>query len=72
MARPDDHKQSVTVHIFGQALTVCSDDESGVQRAAVAVDQQMHEIAQRMRTLSPLRIAVSAALYFAYEQQKSG
>ncbi len=71
MAQQPDGKQPVTVDIFGQSFTVRSDDAPGVQRAAAAVDQQMHEIAQRLRTISPIRIAVFAALYFAYEQNKS-
>jgi cell division protein ZapA (FtsZ GTPase activity inhibitor) len=71
MARQPDGKPPVTVDIFGQSYTVRSDDEPGVQRAAAAVDQRMQEIAQRTRTISPIRIAVLAALYFAYEHCKS-
>ena len=55
MAKPHDHKQSVTVPIFGQSYTVRSDDALGVQRAAAAVDQRMQEVAQRTRTISPAR-----------------
>ncbi len=72
MARQPDGKQPVTVNIFGQSYTVRSDDEPGVRRAAAAVDQRMQEISQRTRTISPIRIAVFAALYFAYEVHESG
>lgn len=72
MAQQADEKRPVTFDIFGQSYTVRSDDEPGVQRAAAAVDQRMQEIARRTRTISPIRIAVLAALYFAYEQHKSG
>ena len=71
MAEPRNDRQPVTVPIFGQTYTVNSDDAHGVQRAADAVDQRMQEIARRTKTVSPLRIAVLAALYFAYEQHKS-
>lgn len=71
MARQADEKHPVTVNVFGQSYTVRSDDEPGVQRAAAALDQRMQEIARRTRTISPIRIAVLAALYFAYEIHKS-
>ena len=71
MAQSDNAKQPVTVPIFGQSYTVQSDDAHGVQHAADAVDQRMQEISRRTKTMSPTRLAVLAALYFAYEQYKS-
>lgn len=65
-------EQTLTADIFGQSYTVRSDDEPGVRRAAAAVDQFMQDLAQRTRTRSPFRMAVCAALYFAYEVHKSG
>lgn len=58
----------VEVEIYGERYTIRGGtDEQQVTRLASEVDQQMRELALTMRTATPAKIAVLAALHLAHE-----
>ena len=58
----------VLVEIFGQQYTIGGGaDELQVTRLASDVDRRMRELALTMRTATPTKIAVLAALHLAHE-----
>jgi cell division protein ZapA len=58
----------VEVEIYGERYTIRGGaNEQQVKRLASEVDQQMRELALTMRTATPAKIAVLAALHLAHE-----
>lgn len=61
----------VEVEIYGERYTIRGGaDEQQVRRLANEVDRQMRELALTMRTATPAKIAVLAALHLAHELQE--
>lgn len=58
---------SVEVEIYGERYAVRGNaDEPLVKRLAALVDREMREVAQTMRTTTPPKLAVLAALNIAH------
>lgn len=65
-------KRLMEVRIFGQTLTINSeDDEEYVRKIASFVDQRMRQIAESAKVTIPLRVAIMAALSIADELAQS-
>lgn len=59
--------KSVEVEIYGERYAVRGNaDEQLVKRLAALVDREMREVAQNMRTTTPQKLAVLAALNIAH------
>jgi cell division protein ZapA len=60
--------QGVEVEIYGERYTIRGgDDAQHVRQVADDVDRRMRELALNMRTATPTKIAVLAALHLAHE-----
>jgi cell division protein ZapA len=56
------------IEIYGQKYTVKADaDEAYMQRVAAYVDEQMKSLARGMKTATPTKLAVLAALNLAHQ-----
>lgn len=62
-----DGGRNTEVEIFGSVYSVRGDDERYLQELAAAVDRTMREIADRVTTADPAKIAILAALNLADE-----
>ena len=60
--------KTIDVEIYGQQFSVNGDaDEAYVRGLAEVVDKQMRHVAQGMKTATPHKLAVLAALNIAHE-----
>lgn len=60
--------EQVAVSILGESFTFVTDEgRKSVDDSARRVDMLMHEIAAKMRTPDPRRVAILAALRLAHE-----
>jgi cell division protein ZapA len=60
--------KTIDVEIYGQLFSINGDAEDGyVQRLAEVVDKQMKHVAQGMKTATPHKLAVLAALNLAHQ-----
>ncbi len=60
--------KTTEIEIFGQRYTVKGDsDEDYVKRVAAYVDEQMQTLARGMKTATPTKVAVLAALNIAHQ-----
>ncbi len=58
----------VEVEIYGERYTIRGgDDAQQVRQVAAQVDRLMRDLASNMRTATPTKIAVLAALHLAHE-----
>ncbi|MBX3235915.1 MAG: cell division protein ZapA [Nitrospiraceae bacterium] len=64
--------KTIEVEIYGQRYTVNGDaDESYVRRLAEIVDKQMKNVSTSMKTATPVKLAVLAAINLAHEWLES-
>lgn len=60
--------KTIDVEIYGQQFSINGDaDDAYVRRLAEVVDKQMRHVAQGMKTATPHKLAVLAALNIAHE-----
>jgi cell division protein ZapA len=60
--------KTTEVEIFGQRYTIKGDsDEEYIKRVAAYVDEQMQSLAQGMKTATPTKVAVLAAINIAHQ-----
>jgi cell division protein ZapA len=60
--------KTIDVEIYGQRFSINGDADDGyVQRLAEVVDKQMKHVAQGMKTATPHKLAVLAALNIAHQ-----
>jgi len=60
--------KTTEVEIFGQRYTIKGDsDEDYIRRVAAYVDEQMQNLAQGMKTATPTKVAVLAAINIAHQ-----
>jgi cell division protein ZapA len=58
----------IEIEIFGQRYTIRGDsDEDYVKRVAAYVDEQMQSLARGMKTATPTKVAVLAAINIAHQ-----
>lgn len=58
----------IEVDIFGQRYTIKgATDEAYVNRVAAYVDEQMQQLAKGMKTATPAKVAVLAAINIAHQ-----
>jgi cell division protein ZapA len=66
MSTGSSDKKTVRVTIFGQSIPiVTSDDPAVVERLAASLDHLLHEIAAKLPSQEPVRIALLACLHLA-------
>ncbi|GMV48527.1 MAG: Cell division protein ZapA [Nitrospirae bacterium] len=64
--------KTIDVEIYGQRYTINGDaDEAYVKQLAEVVDRQMKHVAVGMRSATPAKLAVLAALNIAHEWMES-
>lgn len=60
--------KSIEVEIYGQRYVLKGDaDEGYIRQLAQFVDEQMHSLARGMKTSTPTKIAVLAAINIAHQ-----
>lgn len=60
--------KTIEVDIFGQRYTIKGDtDDAYVKRVAAYVDAQMQQLAGGMKTATPTKVAVLAAINIAHQ-----
>ena len=66
MSTGSSDKKTVLVTIFGLSLPIVTDDDpAAVERLAASLDRLLHEIAARLPSQEPTRIALLACLHLA-------